>query len=240
MATDTTTTVDKNMMEANTQKSFHLREALQSPTVLKAIAIALGVILVIGGIAASVSTIQKSKEVDLQEQYYGFETQVLKIQDELEKDKKPYTIEAFGNTVGDLSEFVKSHSNSVAGQMGALLLANIYTKVGNSELAYNSLSAIKPVGEIGAMAQYRMLNLLADLGKYQEVITLSDSLLKKDVAKLFHPEIRLSKALALLELGQKEAAISELQVIVDSKLTDGSQIVQRAKKYIRLLKSESP
>jgi predicted negative regulator of RcsB-dependent stress response len=229
MATDTTTN----------NHVFNVREALQSPSVLKTIAIALTVILVIGGIAAAISTLQKRKDSDLQEQYYQYESQVLKIQETLEKDKKPLTIEDFGNTVNDLSQFVKSHPNSVAGQMGALLLSSIYTKVGNTELAYESLSTIKPVGEMGAMVQYRKLNLLADQGKYQEVITLSDSLLKSDLTKLFHPEIRLTKALALLELGQKDAAVSELQVIVDSKLTDGSQIVQKAKKYIRLVKSES-
>jgi len=228
-----------NQISSASSKAFQFREFMQSPAVLKGLAIFLVVILILGGIAAGVSTVQKNKDVELQEVYFGFETQVLKIKEGLDKDKKPYTKEAFGHSLEQLSDFVKSNHSSLAGQMGALLLSNVYTKMGEINLAYEALSDIKPVGEIGAMTQYRQLNLLSDQGKHQEVVTLSDELLKKDSAKIFHPEIRLAKALSLVNMGQKDAAIAELQVIADSKLVDGSQIIQRAKKYIRFFKSDS-
>jgi tetratricopeptide (TPR) repeat protein len=236
MSSHTTNTIE---LSAGASKSFSLKETLQSPAFLKGLAIALGVILIVGGIAAGISTVQKNKDMELQEVYFGLESQILKIQEDLDKDKKAYNKEAFGNLIDKLSEFVKSNPSALAGQMGALLLSNLYTKLGEGQLAYDILSSIKPVGEIGAMAQFRLLNLLSDLGKHEEVVSLSDSLLKKDSSKIFHPEIRFAKALSLAELGQKEAAISELQTIVDTKLTEGSQIIQRAKKQIRLLKMES-
>lgn len=223
----------------STAKSLNWRELLQSPGFLKGLAISLGIILVVGGLAAGISTIQKSKDAELQEVYYGFESQALKVIETFEKDKKTFSLGDFGNTVSELQTFVQAHDSTLAGQMGALLLADIYAKSGQKDQSLEVLKAVKPVGEIGVLAQYRSLSLMSDKAQYQEVVTLADSLLKKGSAKVLYPEIRLAKALALAELNQREAAISELQVIVDSKLTEGSQIQTRAKKYIRLLKVEA-
>jgi hypothetical protein len=211
----------------------------KSPDFLKNLALGLTLMIVTGGLVAGLFSLRDSRHMQLQERYYELESYFLKTYADLDQNKKPYTVEAFDlKFIENLETLSRENPDKGAGQMAFMLLSDFYYRTNQKDKILPLLRLAQPQGDLGILTHYRLLNILLDDGKFQEVITLADSLLKKKSLEVFLPEVRFTKALALMGSNQQELALSELQILVDSKTTENSQIVSKAKKYIKLMKSQ--
>ncbi len=210
----------------------------------KAIVGAIAVVILGGGGYVVVTNQTQAKEQKIQESYYGIEKKLIDLKQRAvappAADKKAEVVD-FTEVKKELENFVTANTGSIAAQMAALHLAELFV---NDKKETEALALLQKVettnkGMVNSLVQQQIAQLLSSLDKCQEAITVWQKVLERKEASFLHNEMKLQQALCHAKLGngkQAEEILTNLSNQSTGSEVNSSSVSKEAEKYLRLLK----
>lgn len=230
----------------------------------KAVVMAVGAFLLIGGGVSIYTTYSDMREAKIQEEFYAVEKVYLDKKLKFEeaeanekaaaKDPKKTTEaaaaaanKATGDITKDYPESVKGfeelmakYPNSQAAKMSALNLSEIQLKYNQTENAIATLNKI--VGTLGnsdvlsALVQSQLGNTLSDNKDCKAAVTHWEKVISNSKAQFLYDEVKLRMGICFESLSEFKKAEDFYNQVSTSK--PDSVLGKTAEKYKRLLKSK--
>lgn len=218
----------------------------------------LGVIvifLVIGLGLVTKATLNISKEKKSQENFFLIEkkysdyktkkAQPADVKADAKETKAKTPAELATNLAGikkDFENFLATDSTSKAGQMAALYYSEILLDEKNKEQAQATLQKAQnnDSGLVNTLVQQQLGQVLADMDKCTEAITVWQKVIDRKEASFLHNELKIQQALCYQKTNDLKKAEELLTNVANQKpenAMDGgdSSSVKEAAKYLRLI-----
>ena len=197
-------------------------------------------LLIVVGLAFSVYSNQSNeKEKKAQAAFSVLEQQLKSLKDKAADSKAaPVDKEKLKQ---DLDLFITQNMGTVASQMAALSLADLYSDESKNTEALAILKKTANNSDVlsNTLVLKRMGQLLSDLDQCNEAIQAWDKVISNKQASFAHGDVKIQQALCYKKLNDMKKAEEILTSVKNNKLEGQEQLSQEADKILRVIKMSS-
>lgn len=222
-------------------------------------------LIVIGLVATFISTGSKRSEEQAQEKLAQFELEYSKYKEEWAKssaptptppakdskksadikkteertqaDIKSHVAELGAQLAKKLNQFIAENKKSVATEMAALYLSDIYTNENKNTEALDVLKKMESHSNhlTSVLIQKKMGALLADNNQCDEALKVWDNLLKSNSAQFARAEVKIMQSLCYQKMNDLKKAEEILLSVKNDKTEGSAEYSQNADRILRLI-----
>lgn len=226
----------------------------------------VGVLVLVGGAWAVMSMFSHKKELAQQEKYYLLERALTEKKRGFEEAKRAEEValqaknskqaqeaagkkatgeldKDYGAIVTDLNSFIEQEPKSMAAQMAALNLSDLYQDYKKDEEALAVLQKVEPglskKEVLTGLVWLKKGNLLANQNQCEQAIQAWSQITENKVLNFAHSEAKLRMGVCYETLQNSEKAQALYQEIVSTDENESNYaVLLEAKKYLKLIKAK--